>query len=103
MQADLHAPCSDLSLFGRSYYRIDSKDPNKLIPPVGSYAGSLQCEDYTEKALVRISPEGIFLFPTAGGKFRTKGQTFIRFHKLLGSLGGEGVESEIAQVEDLIY
>ncbi|MDX2430025.1 MAG: FAD synthetase family protein [Bacteroides sp.] len=103
MYADLHAHASDTSLFKRSCYRMHIKSPNKLIPPVGSYAGSFLYEDGTEKALIRISQEEILLFPTARDVIQAKAPLFIRFHKHLDSTGRDGVESEMAQVEELIY
>lgn len=91
------------SEFGRSCYELKLSDPNKLVPPLGAYAVSLQLGKHLEKALVRISHSGILLFPLTDVEKLADCQVFIHFHKQLGSEEEEGIESQIAKVEELIY
>ena len=103
MLAELDFLSAESLLFKRSSYRIQINDPNKLLPPEGSYAVSFHSGKGPVKALVRISSAGRFLFPLIDDNCRVSGSTFIRFQKHLESGGMDGIEREISMVEELIY
>ena len=93
----------ETKLFKRPCYGISISDPNKLIPPPGSYAVSFQNNEILQKGLIRISQAGILLFPLVVNEIQSNGLTLIRFHKHLVSEGLEQIEGEITNVEELIY
>jgi len=103
MQADLGLLSEESSSYKRSCYRARIPDPNKLIPPQGSYATSVLIKGASIKALVRISASGIFLFPLAKIEGLDDSMVFIHFYKHLdkGELGQ--IELDIGKVEELIY
>ncbi len=103
MQADLVPILLESLPFTGPCYGIGINDPNKLVPPSGSYAVSFLNDGGPKKALVRISSAGIMLFPLFYGDCKLNGLTFIRFHKHLEVAGLDGIEGEIAKVEELIY
>lgn len=103
VSAGLNHREAESSGFGSNCYGLNIDDPNKLLPPTGAYAVSLQLGVHLQKALVRISPSGILLFPLIDFEMQAGQQAFIHFHKHLGSGLEEGIESDMAKVEELIY
>jgi len=101
--AGLEPLSREAKLFKRPCYGISISDPNKLVPPAGSYAVSFPNGEMVQKGLIRITPAGILLFPLGGDATQPNGRTFIRFHKHLPGVGEEQIESEITSVEELIY
>jgi len=102
MKPELKALNEGSGVFGRPFFEMKVEDPNKLIPPEGSYAVSFQKEELFQKGLVRIRDGQTMLFPLDRA-CELSGQTFVYFHKHLPS-GIEGLlEREIEAVEELIY
>ena len=103
MQAGLSLLSDESLIYKRSCYRVRVGDPNKLIPPAGSYATSVIIKDASIKALVRISASGIMLFPLDEHEGLEAGMVFINFYKHLdkGELGQ--IEHDIVKVDELIY
>lgn len=87
----------------RSTYAVQVTDSNKLLPPVGSYAVSLRNKGETVKALLRISSFVTFLYPLAEFLIQEGKSYFIHFHKHLEQEQLKGIESELAEIEELIY
>jgi riboflavin kinase/FMN adenylyltransferase len=101
--AGLEPLSQETKLFKRPCFGIFISDPNKLIPPPGSYAVSFPNGEKLQKGLIRISPAGILLFPLGGDVMQPNGGIFIRFHKHLVKGSVEQIESDITNVEELIY
>ena len=103
MQADLSFLTVESLLYKRSCFMSRISDPNKLIPPQGSYATSVLIKGASIKALVRISFSGIFLFPLDKIEGLDDSPVFINFYKHLvkGELGQ--IEHDIGKVDELIY
>lgn len=105
MQAELHFLSLETLSFNRSCYGVEIDDPNKLHPPPGSYAVSFFFDNISRKALVQISKTGLLFFPLGEGEgeYPVNGRVFIEFHKHLVSKGVDGIESDVMQVDELIY
>jgi len=103
MQAELFPLPSETIQFKRPCYQMEIDDPNKLHPPPGSYAISFLFDGAPRKALVRISQTKLLFFPLVEGEYSLNGRYFIQFQKHLGSEGGDGIESDVVRVEELIY
>lgn len=86
-----------------SVYGLRIDDPNKLIPPSGAYAVSFLQDGNPAKALLRISPAEILLFPLVSMEGMENQKVSCLFHKHLYVGEGESLEDEIARVEELIY
>jgi hypothetical protein len=102
IQSGMHIPDSGSEQFSRPFFRIDVDDPNKLIPPDGSYAVSYLREALFHKGLVRIRDGQIILFPIDQESPLSE-ETFVHFHKQLAGGADDLLENEIEDVEELIY
>jgi riboflavin kinase/FMN adenylyltransferase len=103
MRADLVLLPRESILFKRPCYRIGICDPNKLIPPAGFFAVSVHHANASLKALVRISPSGIFLFPLDQLDGLAGSKVYIHFQKHIDMGGADHIEHGIGRVEELIY
>jgi len=99
MQQD-HTKTKDL---GHPCYVIGKQDPEKLVPPRGSYAVSLSTVQVNRKGFVRIGEEGMLFFPleSDGEKGIFKGE--IRFHKRIAPDGVLNLQTMLDEVRELIY
>lgn len=102
MKPGIHAPDSGSGQFDRPFFRMQMDDPNKLIPPDGSYAVSFLKKELPHKGLVRIREGQMLLFPI-DRECAVSGQPFVYFHKHLGGGAEDMLEKEIEAVEELIY
>ena len=103
MQSSLSYLGEESLFFRRPCFRIGISDPNKLIPPAGSFAVSVLCANASLKGLVRISGSGIFLFPLGQVDGLKDSVVYILFHKHLDMCGVDHIEYGILKVEELIY
>jgi riboflavin kinase/FMN adenylyltransferase len=83
--------------------RIPVNDPQKLLPPEGSYAASFSSGTYNEKALVHIGAEGLSLFPLEHDKAALNGMQSIHFHLRLSGPGDPDISRLLDAIRELIY
>jgi len=103
LKADMEYLFEESEVLGKSCFSLSSDDPNKLIPPLGSYAVSFFCKESQQKGLLRITPKGNYLFPLDLKDCRLSACSFLYFHKHLVIGEEELLEKEIKAVEELIY
>ncbi|MFH0757405.1 MAG: riboflavin biosynthesis protein RibF [Bacteroidota bacterium] len=88
----------------RTCLRLGSDDPNKLMPPAGTYAVSFLSPGGIEKGLVIIARTGLLLFPLSDHGCPGPGMCPIHFHKRLSVNPGRAVlEQDLKTVRELIY
>ncbi len=110
MRGGLQLLSPESKQFNRPSFRMLVGDPNKLVPPRGSYAVSFCFDGNLKKGLLRIRKGRILLFSIEREECRVSGELFVHFQKHLPG-GGEELpekeeellEKEIKAVEELIY
>ena len=103
IQAELLPIPAGKTQFNRDCLSVQITESEKLIPPGGSYAVSVQSGKKIIKGLVRISGEEIYLYPLEGCAGVNGERPVIRFHKHIQHGELQELENEISAVEDLIY
>ena len=88
---------------GYQCYKVFVGDPNKLVPPSGSYAVSYRKGRDVGKGLLIIGGNEILLYPLRGEEQPVAGTCEIYFHKHLVFQGFARLKNEMEAVQELIY
>ena len=78
-------------------------DPQKLVPPPGSYAVSLHSGETEEKGLIHISGEGITYYALDQNLTANEGPVVLKFHRRLSETPELHLDRDLRWVAELIY
>jgi riboflavin kinase/FMN adenylyltransferase len=103
IQARFNLDQDTTNSFRHFCYKAEISNPNKLIPPTGSYAASIIISGIEQKGLVRIKDKDVLLFLLDQQVVLNNQITLLKLLKRLHKLKDRSLQSDLDAIADLIY